>query len=64
MGGAKLITLAVNIDNFDLIVVFQVLAQLGNRHVHRASIELVVVNPNGLQGKVALQNFVSVAAKQ
>ena len=40
------------------------LAQLGDVHVHRTGVEVVVVNPDGLQGEVALQNLVGVAAEQ
>ena len=52
------------IDYLNLIVVLKMLAQLGDVHVHRTGVEVVVVNPDGLQGEVALQNLVGVAAEQ
>ena len=54
----ELIALAVNIDDFNLVIILQVLAQLGDVNVHRTSVEIVVVYPDGLQSKVALQYFV------
>ena len=40
------------------------LAQLGDIDVHRASVEVVVVNPDGLEGEVALEDNVDVGAEQ
>ena len=60
----QLITLAVNVDDFYLRIVFQVFTQLGDINVHRACIEIVVVNPDGLQCEITLQNLVGMAAKQ
>ena len=40
------------------------LAQLGDVDIHGAGIEIVVVDPDGLQGEVALQDLVGVAAEQ
>ena len=54
----------MDIDNLDLTVLFQVLAQLGNIHIHRTGIEVVVIDPDSLQGKVTLQNLVRVATEQ
>ena len=62
--GNKLIALAVDVDDFNLVVVLQVLAQLRDIHVHRTGVEVVVVYPDGLQGKVALEDFVGVRAEQ
>lgn len=33
-GGNEFVTLAVNVDDFDLIVVLQMLAELGDIHIH------------------------------
>ena len=60
----ELVALAVNIDNLNLRIVLQMLTQFGDIHIHRAGIEVVVVNPDGLQGEVALQNLIGVRAKQ
>ena len=48
----------MDIDDFDLIIVLQMLTQLGDIHIHRAGVEIVIVDPNGLQGKVALQDLI------
>ena len=60
----ELITLAVNVYNLDVRVLTQVLTQLCDIHIHRTGIEVVVVNPDGLQGEVTLQNLVRVRAEQ
>ncbi len=54
----------MDVDNLNLRIVFQVLAQLGDIHIHGTGIEVVIVNPDGLQGEVALQDFVGVRAQQ
>lgn len=54
----------MDIDDFDGVVLLQVLAQLRNIYVHAAGIEVVVVYPDGLQGKVALQDFIGMCAEQ
>jgi len=58
--GDELVAFAVDIDDFYLRIVLQVLAQLGDVDIHRAGVEIVVVNPDGLQGEVALQNLVGM----
>lgn len=50
----ELVSFAVDIDDFYVVVVLEVLTQFGNIYVHGAGIEVVIVNPNGFQGKVAL----------
>ena len=64
LGGDKLVALSVDIDDFYLFVVLQVLAQLGDIDIHGAGIEVVVVNPDGLQGEVTLQDLVGMRAEQ
>ena len=59
-GNNQLVALAVDIDNLNLVVVLQVLAQFGDVDIHGACIEVVVVNPDGAQCVVALENFVGV----
>ena len=34
LGGNQFVTLTVNIDNLDLRIIFQMLAQLGDIHIH------------------------------
>ena len=60
----EFVSLAVDIDDFNLWVVLEMLAQFCDVDVHRTCVEIVVVNPDGLQSEVALQYFVSVAAEQ
>lgn len=60
----QLIAFSVNIDNLDRIIFFQVLTQLRNIHIHTTGIEVVIINPDSLQSKVTLQNFISVRTKQ
>lgn len=40
------------------------LAELGDVYVHRARVEVVVVNPYRLEGVVALENFVDVRTQE
>ena len=54
----------MDIDNFDGLVFFQVLTELGDIDIHTTGIEIIVINPNGLQGKIALQNFIGMCTKQ
>ena len=48
LGGNELITLAVDINNLNLRVFLQMLAQLGDIDIHRTGIEIVVIDPNSL----------------
>ena len=64
LGGDELVALAVDVDDLDGGVIFEFLAQLGDVNVHRAGIEVVVIDPDGLQGEVALQDLVHVGAQQ
>ena len=54
VGSDEFVSFPVDVDNLYLVVVFQVLAQLGDIDIHRPRIEVVVVNPNRLQSEVAL----------
>ena len=60
----QFISLSVNIDNLDRFIFFQVLTQFGDIYVHATRIEVVIVNPDSLQCKVTLQDFVGVCTKQ
>ena len=64
LGRDEFVALSVDVDDFNLRVVFQVLAQLGDIDVHRTSVEVVIINPDGLQGEVALQDFVGMRTEQ
>ena len=54
----------MDVDDFNLIILFEVLTKLGDVNIHRASVEVVVVNPDSLQSIVALQYFVGMSAEQ
>ena len=60
----KLVAASVDVDNLYLVIILQMLAQLGDIHVHRPCIEVVVVNPDGLQGIVALQYLIGMSTQQ
>ena len=50
----------MDVDNLNLRVVLQVLTQLSDVNIHRTCIEIVVINPDGLQGEIALQNLIGM----
>ena len=54
----------MDVDDFYLVVVLKVLAQFCDIDVHGASVEIVVINPDGLKGEVALQDVVGMAAEE
>ena len=60
----ELITLAVDVDNLDGRVVLEVFAQLGDVNIHAAGVEIIVINPDGLQCVVTLENFIRVLAEK
>lgn len=64
LGSDELIAFAVDIDDFDRRVILEVLAELGDVHVHRAGVEIVIVNPYGLEREVAFEYFVDVCTQQ
>ena len=59
----QLVAFSVNIDNLDRIIFFQMFTQFRNIHVHTAGIEIVIINPDSLQSKVTLQDFICMCAK-
>ena len=63
-GDNQFVSFSVNVEDFDVIVIFQMFTQFGDINVHAAGIEIIVVNPNGFQSEVTLQNLVSVLVKQ
>lgn len=64
IGADELVALAVNVDDFNIGILLEVLAELRDVHVHGASVEVVVVDPNFLKSVVALKNFVGVSSEQ
>ena len=64
LGGDELVALAVDVDDLDRGVILEVFAELGDVHVHRAGVEVVVIDPDGLEGEVALKNLVDVGAEE
>ena len=47
VGRNQFVAFTVDVDDFDGVILLQVLAQLGDIHVHAAGVEIVVINPNG-----------------
>ena len=41
-------TIAMNIDNLDIGIIFQILAQLGNIHIHASSVKVSIAAPDAL----------------
>lgn len=54
----------MDIDNLNLRIFLQMLAEFGDIHIHRARIEVVVVNPDGLQCEITLKNLVGMSTKK
>ena len=63
-GNDEFVTFSVYVQDFNIFVALQMLAKFGDIYIHASGIEVIVVNPNGLQGKVALQHLVGVLVKQ
>ena len=60
----EFVALTVDVDDLHLVIVLEVLTQLGDVHVHRTGVEVVVVDPDGAKRIITLQNLVSVRAEQ
>ena len=60
----EFVATAMDIDNLNLRIIFEKLAQLGDIHIHASGVEVIVVDPYRLQGVVALQNLVDMLAKK
>ena len=64
LGGYEFVALAVYVDNLDGGVILEVLAELGDIHVHRTGVEVIVVDPDGLEREIAFEYLVDVGAEQ
>jgi hypothetical protein len=53
----------VDVDYFNVFFFFQMFAQFGNINIHTPGIEVIVVDPNGFQGKIPFKDFVGIYAK-
>ena len=60
----ELIAFAMNIDDLNRRVGLEMFTELGDVHIHRTGVEVVVINPYGLESIVALQNLVNMRAEQ
>ena len=63
-GCDELVALTVDVDDLHIGIASEVLTELSDINVHRASVEVVIVDPNLLESVVALQDFVHVCAEQ
>ena len=43
---------------------FKCLRNLSDVHVHASCIEIIIINPNGFQCEITLQNLISMSTKQ
>ena len=50
----------MDVDDLNRRVGLEMLAQLGDINIHRASVEIVIVNPDSLQCEVTLQSLVGM----
>ena len=64
LGCNKFVSLAMNVDDFDRIIGFQMFAQFCNVHIHTASIEIIIISPYSLQRKISLQYLILMSTKQ
>ncbi len=54
----------MDIDDFNRRLIFQVFTQFGNVNIHASCIKIIVINPNGFQSEVPLQNIVGIVTQQ
>ena len=52
------------VDDLNIRIGSQIFPQLGNKHIHASSHEIIIVSPNLCQDLLALQNPVAVAVQQ
>ena len=60
----QLIAFSVNVDNLNRIVFLQMFTQFGDINIHTTCIEVIIINPDSLQGKVTLKNLVCMSTQQ
>ena len=63
-GGDQLVAFAVDVDNLDWGIIFEKFTQFGDVNIHASCIEVVIVDPDCLEGIVALKNVVDVWAEK
>ncbi len=63
-GGDELLALAVDVDDFDRRIIFEVHTPLGDIHVHASCIEVVVINPDSLKREISFENLIHMSAKE
>jgi hypothetical protein len=54
----------VNVQYLNLHIFAEILAKLGDIYIHASGIEVVIVNPYRLKGKIAFQYLVTVTAEK
>ena len=54
----------MDVDDLNLVIILEVLTKLCDVNIHRTCIEVVIINPDGLQGEVTLEDLICMAAKQ
>lgn len=64
LGDEQLEAFPVNIDDLHSLVVFQVLAQFSDVHIHTSPVEVIVIAPDGVQSIIAFEQAVFVFAQE
>ena len=54
----------MDVDDLNLVIILEVLTKLCDVNIHRTCVEVVIINPDGLQGEIALEDLVGMTAKQ
>ena len=54
----------MNIDDLYIGIRFQVFAQFGDVYIHTPCVKIIVIDPDGLQGKIPLKYLVNVVTQE
>ena len=56
----KLVSLAMYIEDLYILILAKVLTQFCYIYIHAPGVEVVVINPDSLKGKIALEHLILV----
>jgi len=60
----QFVSLAVNVYYLDAGVIFQIFSQPGNKDIHAAAVEIILVTPYSPEGQAAVQGLTAVHTQQ
>ena len=63
-GNDKLVAFTVDVDDLDRVIILEMLTKLGDIYIHATSVEVVVINPDGFEGKVTLENLILMSTEK